>query len=159
MVSVLFNGQQRQQRSQQQVLLWAREETCADYDSKAPTAAATWKVCLKVRQPIHRSSQGMTGRASWVEGGLRNQSTRMMCSTPLSLSPSPAWMSKEITEGEGKMFLTILQAALPSWGGHITCPCRRARGGYGFPQLALVPMGCICRIQMSLSLKIFIQKL
>ena len=57
------------------VLLWAREETCADYDSKAPTAAATWKkVCLKVRQPIHRSSQGMTGRGKLGrEGGLRKQ--------------------------------------------------------------------------------------
>lgn len=70
-------------------------------------------------------------------------------------------MSKEITEGEkAKMFLTILQAALhhPGENPHHLA-MQEGERRLCFPQLALVPMGCICRIQMSLSLKIFIQKL
>lgn len=49
------------------VLLWAREETRANWDTKAPTPAATWKkVCRKVRQNIVLPS-GWWEAASWVE--------------------------------------------------------------------------------------------
>ena len=70
-------------------------------------------------------------------------------------------MSKEIAEvGKAKMFLTILQAALHSPGENPHDLAVQEGGRrLWFPQLVLVPMGCICRIQMPLSLKIFVQKL
>lgn len=96
------------------VLPWAREETCADYDKQFNSCCHMWKVCLRSGQPIHRSSQGMTGRGKLGrEGGLRKPKHQDECVHTPFACPPPAWMSKEITEGEkAKMFLTILQAAL-----------------------------------------------
>lgn len=72
------------------VLLWAREETRANCDTKAPIPAATWKkVCHKVRQPINRSSQWMVGRGKLGgEGGLSKQKHQDDVFTPPLTCPT-----------------------------------------------------------------------